>query len=42
MGGDMTGRSPTGEDYEILGGEDYMLVVGYFFLVLGDFGFEVS
>jgi hypothetical protein len=41
MGGDMTGRSPTREDYEILGGEDCMPVVGYFFLVLGEFGFEV-
>jgi hypothetical protein len=30
MGGDMTGKSPTGDYYEKLGGEDSILAVGVF------------
>jgi hypothetical protein len=50
MGGDMTGKSPTRDDYEKLGGEDCILAVGYFsvlgslvldiFLVLGSLVLE--
>ena len=39
MGGDMTGRIPTGNHHEKLGGEDCMQVVGYL-LVLGSLVLE--
>jgi hypothetical protein len=36
-GGDMTGKSPTGDDYEKLGGEDNILAIEYF-SGFGEFG----
>jgi hypothetical protein len=40
MGGDMTGKSLTGDDYEKLGGEDNILAIDIF-LVLGSLVLDI-